>query len=368
MKKDYRANLSRPRITVLMPVYNGERFLASAIESVLTQSFADFEFLIINDGSTDRSVEIIQNYPDPRIRIVHQENRGVAEALRMGIQLARGEYVARMDADDECVPERLALQKKVLDEHPEVCLVHGMHDLIDGSGKVVRKNCGLPRTDKQTKWLLLWGNIISHPTVMLRMTSLKANGLNFRPETNGAEDFDLWNRLSEKGVFYYLPTVLLRYRMHAGSVNRLDRGRRQMQAYQLVLRENFNRYGLPLSSKQTEELAVLSGQTGTNPLTYPYRHLPESLPVLFENLSRKFEQKTGVRPAELLRVQAEQLGRWARYLLQHSPSRAKVIWIKAWRRHPRILFQKAYLLTGLALFLPSETVARINRSRTRPLY
>src|SRR3990172_2066353 len=108
-------------MTVLMPVYNGEPYLASAVESILGQSFADFEFLIIDDGSTDRSCEIVRGYADPRIRLLrNSSNRGVIATLNRGLEEAHGEYLARMDADDISLPDRLAQPGAVLDAHPEV--------------------------------------------------------------------------------------------------------------------------------------------------------------------------------------------------------------------------------------------------------
>ena len=108
-----------------MPVYNSERYVARAVKSILDQTFRDFEFLVINDGSTDRSIDIIREFNDPRIRVIDTENQGVAAALRLGMEMARGTYIARMDADDESLPNRLEIEKHCLDAHPEVAVVHG---------------------------------------------------------------------------------------------------------------------------------------------------------------------------------------------------------------------------------------------------
>jgi glycosyltransferase involved in cell wall biosynthesis len=357
-----------PEITVLMPVYNAERFLRKALESVLIQGFKDFELLIINDGSTDRSAEIIDSFKDPRIKMVYQENRGVAEALKVGVEIAQGKYLARMDADDESLPNRLALQKKLLDEHPDTCLVYGMHELIDTEGKTVRSKCGRYLSDNQIKWMLLWGNAITHPTVMIRLQILRKYGINYRPETNGAEDFDLWNRLADKGKFLFLSEVVLRYRMNPASVNRVNRGDRQLRAYRRVIQENFIRYGIPLTLETAEELAVISGQTRENPLTFSYRFLPNEIFNLFQIMVQKYIEKTGAQVKELYPEQAKQLGRWARNLLHRSHKTSKSLLVEALKIHPYILFERAFLLTLLSLFLPKAAIQEINKGRTRPLY
>jgi glycosyltransferase involved in cell wall biosynthesis len=125
-----------PRITVLMPVHNGEPYLDASVRSILGQTYGDFEFLVIDDGSTDGSARILRAYQDPRFRIVENgRNLGVVETLNRGLSLSRGEYVARMDCDDESLPERLERQVSFLDSHPEVGVLGTSGDLIDGDGR-----------------------------------------------------------------------------------------------------------------------------------------------------------------------------------------------------------------------------------------
>ena len=114
-----------PRVTVLLPTYQSERYLSDAVDSVLTQSFSDFELLVVDDGSTDRTLDILRGCADPRIRVVQGRRRGLADALNLGIDDARGEYVARFDADDLMVPNRLARQVEFLDENPGVAVCGG---------------------------------------------------------------------------------------------------------------------------------------------------------------------------------------------------------------------------------------------------
>jgi len=129
--------MSVPRVTVTMMVYNAERYLRQAIDSVLNQTFTDFELLFLDDASTDRSLEIIQSYSDPRIRLIRNENnRGVAYSRSKALPLARGEYVAVLDADDVALPERLQVQVSYLDSHPDICLVGSSCQVIEEDGSV----------------------------------------------------------------------------------------------------------------------------------------------------------------------------------------------------------------------------------------
>jgi glycosyltransferase involved in cell wall biosynthesis len=127
---------SYPKVSVVMSVYNGEKYLCEAIDSILNQTFENFEFLIVNDGSTDRTLEILQSYRDPRIKVINNErNIGLTASLNKGLKIAKGEYVARMDADDVSFPHRLEQQKAFLDRNPRVAMVGSWAEVIDESGK-----------------------------------------------------------------------------------------------------------------------------------------------------------------------------------------------------------------------------------------
>ena len=156
-----------PKVTVLMPVYNGEKYLEEAIDSVLAQTLPDFEFLIIDDGSTDKTPQILKSYTDTRLRLFHQNNRGLTRSLNKGIQFSGGEYVARMDADDIALPERLEKQVKFLDEHPEIGVVGSFHCEVSASlqKSIVKK---FPTEDSAIRKTLIKENPFSHPTVIMR--------------------------------------------------------------------------------------------------------------------------------------------------------------------------------------------------------
>src|SRR2546421_3927927 len=167
-----------PSVSVLMPVYNGEKYLAAAVESILAQAYRDFEFVILNDGSTDGSMRILERFQrrDPRIRVLSRENRGLVQTVNELIGFARGEWVALMAQDDISLPERLALQSDFLRRHPEVLCVGGCFEVIDAQGRyltVLRQ----PEDDAEIQRLNLVGhNSIHAACVMVRRAPLLAAG------------------------------------------------------------------------------------------------------------------------------------------------------------------------------------------------
>lgn len=205
-----------PRVTVLVPVYNAAAHLGSAIESVLTQTFDDFELLMVDDGSTDDSIAIARSYPDERIRILENErNLGQVPSMNRGLQEASGEYVARLDADDACLPARLARQVEVLDRDPRVGLVATWMDGHDESG-AVRWQIRETIPDYATfVFRILIGNMgIAHPTVMYRRDAVVALG-GYDEAVALSEDQDLWRRMAlARHDARIVTEVLVRYRMH----------------------------------------------------------------------------------------------------------------------------------------------------------
>lgn len=234
-----------PTVSVLMPVYNAERYLGQAVESILGQTFRDFEFLIINDGSTDRSGAILDAYAgrDRRIRVISRANTGYTVALNELLSLAAGELVARMDADDVALPERLTRQVDFLRTHGDVVCVGTSVQLVDGAGRVLRE--GHPAMDHDTiQHRALDGDCpLNHPSVMMRRAAVQAVG-GYRPEFEPAEDLDLWLRLGEVGRLVSLPDVLMKYRQHPHSFSEQHQ-RRQLERSSAAVLEACRRRGLP---------------------------------------------------------------------------------------------------------------------------
>src|SRR5262245_9537974 len=338
-------------ISILMPVYNVAPYLRAALDTVLRQTWQDFELLIVDDGSTDGTRAMLAELRDPRAHVIYQEHSGLAAALRAAVERARGRYLARMDGDDEALPHRLAVQKGCLDRSPDVVLVHSLAQPIDTAGQPLPMVFGEARPSAATKWLLLWRNPILHPTVMLRHDTLRAHGLNYRLELFRADEFDLWNRLAPHGEFEAIPEVLLRYRLHPQSMTRRNPAELHFAAFTRVIRENFERLQVPLVAAAAEELAVISGGTWIDPIAHRYRHLGDSLPALQRALSERFCAAFAVAPGQLAAVQAEQLLRWARYMLGTSRgSAARLLRLSA-RRHGAIARTPLFWAVAAALAL-----------------
>ncbi|EKQ51106.1 MULTISPECIES: glycosyltransferase [unclassified Clostridium] len=218
-----------PKISVIMPVYNGEKFLKQSIESILKQSYKDFEFIVIDDGSTDESLSIIQYYMnvDKRITLISRENRGLVYSLNEGISLAKAEYIARMDSDDISLANRLEKQVKFLDKNGDVDILAGNVDLfgtIDEEYMRTYKEMFKGFSDKDRNETDLFdGYTICHPSVMIRTKVLKSlNGYN--SEYKYSEDIELWFRAIKKGFkILKLDDILLKYRLHDNSKSYIER-------------------------------------------------------------------------------------------------------------------------------------------------
>jgi glycosyltransferase involved in cell wall biosynthesis len=207
-----------PRISVIMPVWNGERFLAAAMDSLLTQTFSEFELLVIDDGSTDRTAEILQGYTDPRIRVVRLDHVGIVLALNHGLSQAKAAWVARMDADDISEPRRLELQWQAVNRQPQAVLCHTSVTFF-GENQIMVGRSRQPRSRSFLALRLCYQCPIVHSTVLFKKdVALAAGG--YLPEERHAEDFALWGRLLEQGEFIALPEKLVQFRCHNHSVSR----------------------------------------------------------------------------------------------------------------------------------------------------
>jgi len=210
---------STPAVSVLMPVHNAGRFLAPALDSILAQTFSDFELIAIDDGSTDDSGKVLTEFAarDGRIRVFTQENRGIVATLNRALELARAPLIARMDADDLSRPDRFAKQAAYLREHPDVAVLSGAMDVIDESGAHLRV-AAFPTDPDAVARELLHRSCVCHPAVMARANALRSVG-GYRANARHAEDYDLWLRITEAGRVANLPDVLLSYRVHPQAIS-----------------------------------------------------------------------------------------------------------------------------------------------------
>lgn len=224
-----------PKVTVLMAVYNSEKFLKPAIDSILNQTFGDFEFLIINDGSTDESAKIILSYVDERITYVENEqNIGLTKSLNKGLRLAQGEYVARMDADDVSLPERLKKQVAYLDQHQKVALVGAHSALIDEQGQIYQQYKPYNWTSELLFYSLAFRNVMAHSSVMFRTQTIAAIG-GYDENVRTAQDFELWQRVTRKYAAMILPDILIHWRNNEAGISNKKKEQQQKQAESIYI-------------------------------------------------------------------------------------------------------------------------------------
>jgi glycosyltransferase involved in cell wall biosynthesis len=207
-----------PVISVVMSVYNGQKYLRESIESILVQTYKDFEFIIINDGSSDSSRDIISSYDDPRIRLIDNEkNMGLTWSLNRAIELSRCEYIARQDADDISVAERLEKQLNYMENHPQVAVVGCFGNVFNTDG-IVGAAGDLRLSGKIMKRHLAKKNLLMHGSVMMRKSHLAKVGC-YREFFRHSQDYDLWLRLSEHFDLAILPEFLYQYRITADAIS-----------------------------------------------------------------------------------------------------------------------------------------------------
>lgn len=242
---------SPPDVSVVLPVWNGERFLKEAVESVLSQTLASLELLLIDDGSTDSTPTIAADFAkrDPRVRVIRLERGGIVHALNAGIDAARGRYVARMDADDICFPERLEKQVAHLDADANCVAVGCAVEVMDEGGARVGRTT-YPETHAQIAQTLIEGGsmVMAHPTVMARRETLVSVG-GYRADSFPSEDRDLWFRMSRVGTLANMRECLLRYRRHADAVS-INERERQWTVRLRIVNEARRRIGLQPLAQQ----------------------------------------------------------------------------------------------------------------------
>jgi len=261
------------RISVIMPVYNGEKYLKEAIDSILHQTFDDFELIVINDCSSDSTEEIIQSYDDCRIRYIKNEkNSGVAATLNRGLDIAEGEYIARMDADDISLPQRFEKQAEFLDQNPDVAVCGAEVELF---GDVENSDTYTVFGKDETKINLLFSSCLCHPAVMMRSSVMK----NYRYDKtyDKFEDYEMWTRVMLKHNIDNVHGVLFKYRIHKSQVTQ-NYTEELMERYRAI-KENMLK-NLGVTYKKDEFDAFYSFSRGI--IDYNLNLL--SLAQMFENI------------------------------------------------------------------------------------
>lgn len=243
-----------PSVSVVMPVYNARKFLAEAIKSILDQTFVDFEFVIIDDGSTDGSRQMLESYAakDARIRLLSRPNKGIGPTRNEGWRVAKSGLIAIMDADDIAVPTRLEKQLAFMQAHQEVVCVGGLTRLIDDKGRWIPCPLIPPLLHDELDALLLKGACpISNSAVMMRRDAIEKVG-GYDEDLSMAEDYALWLKLSEVGKLENLPEVLVSYRIHGESVS-AQKTELQMARAKIAWERALMRRGISSTFEQTSD-------------------------------------------------------------------------------------------------------------------
>lgn len=246
---DYHNPFALPRISVLLPVYNGERFLAETLRSVLDQTFRDIEIVAVDDGSTDSTAALLQAAAraDERIRVIAKPNSGISETLNVALQHARSPLVARIDADDLMEPDRLRRQMDFLAAHPEIAGTGSYYTLINEAGEARGEIRPLPGSVEELHRYLAGGGQLryTHPTLLFRRdAALSAGG--YRRAFEPCEDVDLFLRMAEAGDYIIIqPEFLTRYRVHGGSISSRSAARQHVMLSLVYANYDARRHGRP---------------------------------------------------------------------------------------------------------------------------
>jgi glycosyltransferase involved in cell wall biosynthesis len=266
-----------PIVSVIMPCWNRERFVADAIRSVLAQTFADFELIVVDDGSTDGSREVVASFSDARLHCLHREHRGISAAMNAGLAAARGRYLARLDSDDAWLPDLLETQVAVLDARPEIGLVYSRAECTDTDWKPLGMTWGYPlRFPNETLRSMVYNDCTCNITVVCRRECFDRAG-NFDERLETSEDLDMWLRVARHDQFAFTDRVLARVRLHGGSITGgISAGRdEQMERRALVFDKLFADPNLP------PEIVAMKG------LVYANLHTSNGLLWLGHGKTRK---------------------------------------------------------------------------------
>ena len=280
-----------PLISIIIPVYNGEKTIQKTIESVLQQTFKDFEIILINDGSQDSTLDVINNIKDERLRVFSYPNAGVSTSRNRGLALARGEFISFLDADDLWTPDKLETQLKALQNNSQAAVAYSWSDWIDESGQFLRSGGHITVNGKVFEHLLVRDFIESGSNPLIRRQALDEVG-EFEPSVTPAEDWDMWLRLAVRYEFVAVPCVQILYRvspltasfnvwkMEAGSLQTIERAfARVPESLQRLKKETLASRYKYLAFKATEGFPEpKKGLAAIKFLWQVVRYQPSSLP------------------------------------------------------------------------------------------
>lgn len=322
-----------PLVTVLMGVYNAATYLREAIDSILNQSFTDFEFLIYNDGSTDATADIVRNYADSRIFFFDNPlNRSVSPNMNEGIERALGRYIVRMDGDDIADPERIAKQVAYMEAHPEVGLCGSAIRYFGASQALIL----LPEDNEAIQHTMWLQNAFYQPSVIIRASVLRTSGLRYDVQYEFAEDYKLWSDMCAVTQVHNLPEPLLNYRIHPHQISRRQSLEQQRVSAQ-IRKEQMNRLHIHLRPDQEQAFTRLTIDDGWRDLNLTdYRQIA----ALLDDLGAQ-AQRPAVASKVVPQVIAQQWGRILSAARQYTPALIPFVLRQPMRRYlPPVLITK----------------------------
>lgn len=244
-----------PLVSVVIPTFNDGKYLAQALSGVLKQSYPKLQVIVVVDGSSDSTKEVLASFDDPRLVVIWQENTGIVGALNRGFAAVTGTYIARMDADDLIAKDRIEKQLKYLQDNPEVVACGTDYEMFGDKNGIIR----MPRNPNVATARFLFGTAIAHPSALFRAAPIKLSGLKFKQEYEYAEDFKFFSELTAWGKIANLPFVGLRYRSHAEQISsaKVDK---QKEISKRITVENFASKGIKVSQDLVEAWLWPSGR------------------------------------------------------------------------------------------------------------
>ncbi|MDQ3534956.1 MAG: glycosyltransferase [Bacteroidota bacterium] len=294
------------KVSVLMPVYNAGIYLHDSIDSILKQSYTDFEFLIINDGSSDDSEKIIKSYSDPRIRFYTNEiNLGLIATLNKGLSLAKGEYIVRQDADDISLLNRLEVQVDFMDKHQDLLMLSSNAIIIDHNSEVTGES-DLPSNEIRLRFRMLFKCGIFHTSAIFRKVALQKFNLKYDSAYPHTEDYKLWSELSRHGSIHILDDKLVKYRTHPESISSRNK-KQQEEIAAKVVKENVEHIGVDINIQEAERLRGLFRSTGID-----RNFLKNDLELLLriiKNFDAKYREEENYNSFELIDL-LKRMTRW----------------------------------------------------------
>ncbi len=255
---------SVPGVSVVMPAYNAAKYIKEAIDSILAQTYRDFEFIIVNDGSTDNTKEIILSYSDPRIvYIENEQNSGICVTLNKGLDAAKGRYIVRMDSDDIALPQRLEVQVRYMDANPDVGVAGSLVERFYDNNAL---NHDFPPSETdfyQCQASLLFSTCVAHPATIIRKSILLKYNLKYDDYFRGMEDYHLWWKLSRHTFITNIPQVLLKYRIHKNQVTQIPLTEEFIHRQKVFISQRLTDLGINPSPQDVEAILLYEISTSS---------------------------------------------------------------------------------------------------------